>query len=382
MAAILLDNSDDARKNHIAYFARCLEGLSHHYESLDFSRMTLIYFCVVALDLLGGLESVVDDGSPNGGWRARIVDWIYNCQVTPSKGAYSWRHCGFRGGPYFGQPFESADRPSGDGGGGGGGGGGDGSAPRRTHEYDHGHIAMTYSALAALLTLGDDLSRVDRAAVVRAMGALQRPDGCFTATSNGSECDMRFLYCACAISTILDDWSGIDCDRAVQYVRRCMSYDGGIGLVPGQESHGGSTFTATAALKLMGRVDELEYQGVQDLEQWCLRRQLVPDSGTSADADASLLRPGAGGFQGRCNKDADTCYSFWIGGTLAVLGAFDLVDTRRLVVQSRDRPLFTCDACFSLAAACSCAHTVSNSLLVCTRPIAWANLWRRARRPT
>ena len=71
MAAILLDNSDDARKNHIAYFARCLEGLSHHYESLDFSRMTLIYFCVVALDLLGGLESVVDDGSPNGGWRAR-----------------------------------------------------------------------------------------------------------------------------------------------------------------------------------------------------------------------------------------------------------------------------------------------------------------------
>ena len=72
-----------------------------------------------------------------------------------------------------------------------------------THEFDHGHIAMTYSALAALLTLGDDLSRVDGPATVRALGALQREDGSFTATSDGSECDMRFLYCACAISTIL-----------------------------------------------------------------------------------------------------------------------------------------------------------------------------------
>ena len=24
------------------------------------------------------------------------------------------------------------------------------------------------------------------------------------------------------------------------------------------------------------------------------------------------------GFNGRCNKVADTCYSFWVGGTLAV----------------------------------------------------------------
>ena len=34
---------------------------------------------------------------------------------------------------------------------------------------------------------------------------------------------------------------------------------------------------------------------------WCLQRQV-------------------GGFQGRVNKDPDTCYSFWVGGSLQLLG--------------------------------------------------------------
>ena len=195
------------------YFATCLEGLTHHYESLDMSRMTLVYFCVVALDLLGSLDEVVDDGSPNGGRRARIVDWIYNCQITPRKGVFvaPLRSAAGRAG----HPFETDD------------GAGSSGSVRMTHEFDQGHIAMTYSALAALLTLGDDLSRVDGPATVRALGALQCEDGSFTATSDGSECDMRFLYCACAISTILGDWGGVDRDRASGYVRRCFSYDGG-----------------------------------------------------------------------------------------------------------------------------------------------------------
>ena len=36
---------------------------------------------------------------------------------------------------------------------------------------------MTYTALASLLILGDDLSRVNRPAVVEALKALQLPDG-------------------------------------------------------------------------------------------------------------------------------------------------------------------------------------------------------------
>ena len=36
---------------------------------------------------------------------------------------------------------------------------------------------MTYTALASLLILGDDLSRVNKPAVIEALKALQLPDG-------------------------------------------------------------------------------------------------------------------------------------------------------------------------------------------------------------
>ncbi len=35
------------------------------------------------------------------------------------------------------------------------------------------------------------------------------------------------------------------------------------------------------------------------------------------------------GFQGRCNKDADSCYAFWNGATLHLLGKHSLVDIEK-----------------------------------------------------
>lgn len=75
---------------------------------------------------------------------------------------------------------------------------------------------------------------------------------------------------------------------------------------PKQEAHGGSTFCGTAALSLMGKLDE----GIvnrDELVKWCLFRQL-------------------GGFQGRPNKLQDVCYGFWIGASLSILNSFDLVN--------------------------------------------------------
>lgn len=43
--------------------------------------------------------------------------------------------------------------------------------------YECGHLAMTYTGLASLVILGDDLSRVNRAAVIRGVKALQQEDG-------------------------------------------------------------------------------------------------------------------------------------------------------------------------------------------------------------
>lgn len=49
------------------------------------------------------------------------------------------------------------------------------------------------------------------------------------------------------------------------------------------------------------------------LLHWCLQRQEIN-----------------GGFQGRPNKPSDTCYAFWIGGVLKILGAYSFIDERCL----------------------------------------------------
>ena len=46
---------------------------------------------------------------------------------------------------------------------------------------------------------------------------------------------MRFVYCACAVSALLDDWSGVNRDSCLQYILACVTYEGGLSLVPGAE---------------------------------------------------------------------------------------------------------------------------------------------------
>lgn len=169
---------------------------------------------------------------------------------------------------------------------------------------------MTYTALCLLVILGDDLSGVDKPAVVAALKGLQRPDGCFDAATCGAESDMRFVYCACAVSTLLNDWSGVDVDAAVAYIHSCQSFEGPFGLRPGQEAHSGSTYCALASLALMGKLDtELRHR--DDIVHWLTARQVA-------------------GFQGRPNKLQDSCYSWWVGGALAVLGEARLVSAPHL----------------------------------------------------
>lgn len=96
-----------------------------------------------------------------------------------------------------------------------------------------GHIAMTYTALATLIALGEDLSALDRSQLVKGLRCLQQADGSFAATVDANEADMRFLYCACAISAMLGDWSGVDIPKALSFISNCCTYEGGFGLIPG-----------------------------------------------------------------------------------------------------------------------------------------------------
>ena len=47
--------------------------------------------------------------------------------------------------------------------------------------FDCCNLAMTYSALASLLILGDDLRRVNRSAIIRGLHEYQNPDGRYLA---------------------------------------------------------------------------------------------------------------------------------------------------------------------------------------------------------
>jgi len=242
--------------------------------------MTLIYFAISALDVMGTLDSKLDQRK-----KQSFIEYIYNLQIHPKMDDCS--RCGFRGSPYIGAPFDAnQERKDAD--------------ESQINPYDEANLAMTYTALCTLKILGDDFSRVNKRAIISSLKFLQQLNGSFTPTSTGGESDMRFIFCACAISTLLGDWSGFDRERTVKYIVDSQSYDGGIGLYPDAEGHGGPTYCAIASLALLNRLQDLS--DLPGLIKWCLKCQ-------------------GSGYRGRLNKEEDTCYSFWIGATLSIVGA-------------------------------------------------------------
>lgn len=97
------------------------------------------------------------------------------------------------------------------------------------------------------------------------------------------------------------------------YIIRNQSYEGAFGQCPDNEAHGGSTYCAVATLALTGRLDQvLDQESRRNLIRWCVNKQRK-------------------GLKGRPNKQADTCYTFWLGATLKLLGANHLLDEKSLI---------------------------------------------------
>jgi len=277
---------------HAKFFQRSLAVLPCSLASYDTQRVTIAFFAISGLDLLDRMSAVEDQSEA-------MVEWLYSCLVT-SEDPETEHWSGFRG--------STALRLS--------------DTPEPSHAHDHGHIAMTYTALASLIILGDDLSRVNRKSLLAGVRALQLPNGSFKAALEGGESDMRFLYCAACICHMLGDWSGMNRDLATQYVLQSVTYEGGVAQGPDLEAHGGSTFCGVASLSLMGRLSDLGDTRLENLTRWCLQRQAP-----------------ASGFMGRPNKPEDTCYSFWVGATLSILGKLELIDypaMRSFVLSTQD----------------------------------------------
>ncbi|KAK8961980.1 Protein farnesyltransferase subunit beta [Platanthera guangdongensis] len=314
------------RDRHVAFLEILLERLPEDYESQEINRLTLAYFIISSLSVLDALDRVNTD---------QLVSWVMSFQIharndadlqnglvyktsnsAPVLVAYS--DADYAGSLDDRRSTTSSGQFYGFG----------GSTPSNTLNndgkvsiYNCSHLASTYCALAILKLVGYSFSNVNIDPILVSMRVLQMPNGSFIPTHNGAEADLRFVFCAAAICFMLNNWTGMDKLCAREYILKCQSYDGGFSLVPGAESHGGATYCAVAALYLMGfvEVDALSKASqpyVIDmplLVEWSLQRQSID-----------------GGFQGRVNKPSDTCYAFWVGAVLKLLGSYHFCNREAL----------------------------------------------------
>lgn len=177
--------------------------------------------------------------------------------------------------------------------------------------------------------------------IVSYIASLQRQDGSFQ-NDEGGESDGRFSYCAMATLRLLFMYSsfsdkiesgagsnnsheafrkwcsarGVSLSSAVKHIWCCQNFEGGFGGIPGAESHAAYTWVAVAGLKLGGALDQITAEQSKRLEKlsfWLSNRQC--DSG---------------GFNGRPEKQADVCYSWWVVASLDILGRTDWINRDKL----------------------------------------------------
>ncbi|KAJ8940949.1 hypothetical protein NQ318_010150 [Aromia moschata] len=291
---------------HRKYLLFILNGKLPNLSSMETNRSVLMYFALSGLDILNEIDNIPPER------KRSIIEWIYSLQVVNEEEQVS----GFQGSTALNTK----------------------EAKGRNSPYKWAHIANTYSCLNSLIILGDDLSRVNRKAILRSMGTLQLPNGSVKGAKIGVEDDMRFVYCAACICYILNDWSSINVDLMTDFILKSIvsnfsvglfldqeliisGYDGGIGQGPELESHSGSTFCAIASLSLSKNLHRLTKAQFHALRRWLLFR-----------FDA--------GFSGRPNKPIDTCYSFWTGGALKILDAYQFIadeKNNQFVLMTQDR---------------------------------------------
>ena len=172
------------------------------------------------------------------------------------------------------------------------------------------HLLYTLSAIQ-ILALADALDKVDVEAVTKFVASLQQPDGSFAGDEWG-EIDTRFTYCALSTLSLLHRLDAVQVDKAAQYILQCRNLDGGFGCVIGAESHAGQVFCCIGALSIAKSLHLLGKDA--DLLGWWLAERQVD----------------SGGLNGRPEKQADVCYSWWILSALSILGRVQWINGDKL----------------------------------------------------
>lgn len=163
------------------------------------------------------------------------------------------------------------------------------------------HLAPTYAAVNALCIIGtqEAYNIIDREKLLSFLFSVKQPDGSFV-MHGGGEVDVRSAYCAASVASLTNIMTPTLFQNTPTWIVSCQNWEGGLGGVPGLEAHGGYTFCGTAAMVILGKEHMLD---LKTLLRWVASRQMRFE----------------GGFQGRCNKLVDGCYSFWQAGLLPLL---------------------------------------------------------------
>ncbi|KAL8826480.1 MAG: hypothetical protein Q9191_003781 [Dirinaria sp. TL-2023a] len=347
---------DKAR--HVKYWLRCLRThLPTLYQSNDSTRMTLAFFIISALDLLDALHS-----STTVAERAAYADWIYRCQHPEG---------GFRGftGAGIGHLRHETNKCW------------DPANLAATY-FALATLVVLGEDLGRVkrqqcLQWMSSLQLED--------GSFGDALGEHGGVVGGQ--DVRYCYCAAGVRRILNHPAGngrgakdgdIEIKTLVRFLSSIQTYEGGFANAPFQEAHAGWTYCGVGALSLLDQLpstpkranDESNHECpaesslLQRLLHWLTSRQtsVLQEDGEYEVSDENATEPGPSeapdasnaqaavvssseipssdtpsieytpddllwaGFNGRCNKVADTCYSFWAGGTLAILNQVHLMD--------------------------------------------------------
>ncbi|KAI1088241.1 terpenoid cyclases/Protein prenyltransferase [Rostrohypoxylon terebratum] len=340
---------DTAR--HIRYWQRCFRTvLPDHYVSNDSIRLTLGFFIVAALDLLSSPSSYSEP--PSDPLKASLITLEDRKRLRAWVLSLQHPHGGFCGSPHHVLPegYTTKWDPK--------------NGIETARDPANANIAATYFALLLLgLLAKDDGSKafegVNRIRTLRWLKTLQRDDGSFGELIDengyiGGGRDMRYCYLAATIRWALggaEAGEDFDVDGLVAHIRRGQTFDGGMGESSMHESHAGYVYCAVAALSLLDlanpnaamepdRYLRAGIPSIPALVHFLACRQFdyfesdadneSEDSDNHPLPDLSTLTlsdtPQLSGFNGRLNKIADTCYTWWVAGTLAMLGQGKIID--------------------------------------------------------
>ncbi|RDI81618.1 hypothetical protein Vi05172_g8434 [Venturia inaequalis] len=257
------------RAKHVQYLHKMIRGpMPAGFTPADASRPWMVYWALTGLYLLG--EDV-------GAYRDRVISTFI--------------------------PAQNRD---------GGFGGGHGQLS---------HIATSYAAVLSLVTVGgiEALDTIDRKGMWHFLGRMKQKSGGFSMASGG-EVDIRGAYCGMTIISLLNLPMDLPSDSPAKingdetfltnlkpWIRRCQTYEGGIGGAPSNEAHGAYAFCALACLSIIEPPSKsiTSTLHMPSLISWLSSQQNAPESG----------------FAGRTNKLVDGCYSHWVGGCWALISA-------------------------------------------------------------